>query len=102
MSSKLTIKKQIKCTQNYVCISQLLLHSICFKCSSDPLYVASVSVQVDLNFEGKKNVSSLWLRWKNGLIFEINIFCINEKQFEPSTVLIPTSKIRMMFILIKH
>jgi hypothetical protein len=49
---------------------------------------------VHLNFEGKKNVSSLWLGWKNGLIFEINIFCINEKQFEPSTVLIPTSKIQ--------
>ena len=45
-----------------------------------------------LNREGKRNVSSLWLRWKNGLIFEINIFCINEKQFEPSTVFIPTPK----------
>jgi hypothetical protein len=44
---------------------------------------------IDVSYQ-QKNVSSLWLRWKNGLIFEINIFCINEKQFEPSTVLIPT------------
>jgi hypothetical protein len=57
------------------------------------MYVASVSVQVHLNLESKINVSSLWLRWKHGLIFEINIFCINEKQFEHSTVLIPTPKI---------
>lgn len=74
--------------------SQVMILKYFFKCFSDSLYVASVSVQVHLNFEGKKNVSSLWLRWKNGLIFEINIFCINEKQFEPSTVLIPTSKIQ--------
>ena len=52
------------------------------------MFVASVSVQVHLNREGKRNVSSLWLRWKN----EINIFCINEKQFEPSTVRISTPK----------
>jgi hypothetical protein len=52
------------------------------------MFVASVSVQVHLNREGKRNVSSLWLRWNN----EINIFCINEKQVEPSTVVISTPK----------